>query len=258
MESALGKDAMRLQRHLRAGAEAIAAVSVASAGAIHLRFGPSHLAESLAYGVFFFGVASLQLTVGAAIGVALARTRPISGGLRWSAIVLNVGVIAVWGVTRVIGPPVGPNAGEAEAVDYADLATVAFQLVSVLAVLVAARAPETPVETRELRRPAAIAAVVGALFAVPLVIAASPHGHEPSRDHGHEEPTGDNRHRDVTQPPRRYFLDRVIDHAAAAEHHGARRDRRRDRERTKRGHLTRRSRVGARSGGGVTWRSSHS
>lgn len=192
---------MRFERPLRAAAAAVAAVSVASAGAIHFRFGPSHLEESLAYGVFFYGVGALQLMAALAVAVALARERPVSGRLRWTVIALNLGVTAVWALTRVAGPPVGPRAGVAEPVEYGDLAAVAFQLLSALSLLVTSHERAMALDLRGHRVPAAIATVMSLLLAVPLVVAASPKDHEepsggdgheePSRDHGHEDSAGD-------------------------------------------------------------------
>jgi hypothetical protein len=77
-------------------------VLLAFAAGLHLAAMPSHLEESVAAGAFFLVVAALQL-----LGAALVH-RGATARTRAFVVVVNLGVIAVWAVSRTIGTePVG-------------------------------------------------------------------------------------------------------------------------------------------------------
>ena len=82
----------------------LAAVLSLSVGAVHFGYAPHHLADDWAHGWFFMVVAAYQCLFAILI---VARPR------RWvwaSAILVNLGVIATWVVSRTVGLPVGPEA----------------------------------------------------------------------------------------------------------------------------------------------------
>lgn len=49
-----------------------------------------------------------------------------------AGIMLNVGAVALWAVTRTAGAPFGPHAGEAELVQAADLCALLLQIYEVM------------------------------------------------------------------------------------------------------------------------------
>src|SRR3978361_1402240 len=80
----------------------VAAVFSLTAAAIHFGFAPAHLAEDWAHGGFFLAIGWLQV----AFAVVIV-TRP----RRWvwaAGLVLNLGIIATWVVSRTAGLPFGP------------------------------------------------------------------------------------------------------------------------------------------------------
>jgi hypothetical protein len=122
-----------------------------AAGGVHAMAGPAHLAEWWAYGLFFFASAAIQVAYG-----LLLLTRGIEGWGGWMAvrtkvyaggIVLTLGIIAVWVVSRTVGVPVGPAAFEPEPIGVLDAVSKAIEgaLVIVLATLwlLASRRPAT-------------------------------------------------------------------------------------------------------------------
>lgn len=95
-------------------------------GAIHLWVAPEHYLEWPGYGLFFLIVASLQSVLAAAL---LFRPR------RWmfvAGILGNLSIAALWAYTRTITVPLGPMAGEAEAVGALDVACTSVEAALVL------------------------------------------------------------------------------------------------------------------------------
>lgn len=77
-------------------------------------------------GLFFVAVALFQLIWARAV---LARTTiPVLA----AGIMLNLGAIALWALSRTAGAPFGPNAGEAEVVQAADLCALLLQVYVVM------------------------------------------------------------------------------------------------------------------------------
>ena len=77
-------------------------------------------------GLFFACVALLQLLWARLV---LARTTlPVLA----AGIMLNLGVIALWAVSRTAGAPFGPHAGQAEVVQAADLCALLLQIYVVM------------------------------------------------------------------------------------------------------------------------------
>lgn len=77
-------------------------------------------------GAFFAGVALLQMLW--ARLVLVRTTHPVLA----VGIILNVGVIALWAVSRTAGAPFGPHAGQAEVVQAADLCALMLQIYVVM------------------------------------------------------------------------------------------------------------------------------
>ena len=113
------------------------AVATASAGAavVHFALAPEHLGELGALGLGFALAGGLQ-----AIS-ALVALRWRSRSIALPILVLNVGLIAVWAWSRLIGLPVGDQPWTPEPIGRADLVTVALEglIVIVLVLLLADR-----------------------------------------------------------------------------------------------------------------------
>lgn len=124
--------------------EIAAGVAVGLAGAIHGLVSQAHFEEWWGYGVFFLTATATQ----ALYGLALAANAldPAHTGeaydRRWrprlylAGILGNALIVALYLVTRTVGVPAGPDAGEREAWDALGLLSVAMELVAV-ALLVA-------------------------------------------------------------------------------------------------------------------------
>lgn len=100
----------------------LAVVSSAAAAGVHAAMGPSHFSEGFLLGLFFAVSSMAQLA-----WASLALT---SGGalLLRVGVLLNVGCVALWLVTRTLGLPFGLIPGP-EAVGSWDVATVIWELV---------------------------------------------------------------------------------------------------------------------------------
>jgi hypothetical protein len=115
------------------------------AGLVHLAVVHEHFQESALFGIFFLVSGALQ--IGWAM-VALARDRMPLPRLAAAA---QLAMVALWGVTRTVGLPIGPEVWTPEAVGRADVLCVALEIVSAGAVaawLVLGRAGEHPVRAR--------------------------------------------------------------------------------------------------------------
>jgi hypothetical protein len=87
----------------------------AGAAAIHFAEISTHFEEYWVFGTFFFAVAWFQ----AASAVAIAERRDLR--LLDVVVMVNAITIGIWIWSRTAGLPIGPEAGEAEAVGAADL-----------------------------------------------------------------------------------------------------------------------------------------
>ncbi|MBV9410445.1 MAG: hypothetical protein JO148_02515 [Acidimicrobiia bacterium] len=101
----------------------IAGCSVGAA-VIHIGYAPAHFTQYWLYGLFFVGVAWLQLISAAAL--VLRPSRPVLAGTA----ILNTAVVGVWLLSRTHGVWIGPNATIKEAARFPDI------LCSVLEVLI--------------------------------------------------------------------------------------------------------------------------
>lgn len=91
-------------------------LALASAGcsAIHAAVCPEHFREATAFGVFFLLASAAQAAWAIAVVVRPSRTLLSAGAVG------NAGVVLLWGVTRAIGLPIGPEIWRPEAITVAD------------------------------------------------------------------------------------------------------------------------------------------
>ena len=100
----------------------LAAIASLGAAIIHFAVVPAHWQEWPPAGLFFVAIALFQLIWAR---VVLARTTP---PVLAAGIIVNVGALALWAVSRTAGAPFGPHAGEPEVVQGADLCALLLQI----------------------------------------------------------------------------------------------------------------------------------
>ncbi|MBP8292696.1 MAG: hypothetical protein KAX65_07980 [Caldilineaceae bacterium] len=86
----------------------------AAAGVVHLLVTPEHFEEWIGYGLFFLIAGLTQML----FAVVLLR-QPANRALLLAGIAGNALIVALWVVTRTAGIPIGPAAGEVEAIGLA-------------------------------------------------------------------------------------------------------------------------------------------
>jgi hypothetical protein len=101
----------------------------AVAGLIHVKAVADHASHYWLFGVLFGVVALAQI----GLAVALWRTA-VSDRLLVAAAVMTAGVIVVWLVSRTVGLPIGPWAGEAEAFGVSDVIATLIEVVFIAVV----------------------------------------------------------------------------------------------------------------------------
>jgi hypothetical protein len=114
----------RSAAHLSGARVWSAALLSIGAGLIHLTVAPEHLREWAPFGIFFLAVGSCQIILAAELIARPAR--------KLEAIILafNAFLIALWYVSRTSGLPIGPTAGQPEAVALTDVAAKALEILS--------------------------------------------------------------------------------------------------------------------------------
>lgn len=156
--------------HTVVGAASVV-VALLSIGAaiVHFAVIAQHFDEWWLTGMFFLSIALFQLAWGLLVLIQPSALVYVAGAIA------NALIIVTWIVSRTSGVPVGPEAGEAEAVSFPDALATAFEvvLIVVLVVLLAERSARRPARHFP---PAATglggAAVVASLTALALVILA--------------------------------------------------------------------------------------
>lgn len=111
------------------------AVSVLSAGAaaIHFAVTGEHLREYPLFGAFFAATGALQ-----ALWAMIVLIRQPSSAVYLAGAIGNLAIVAVWGLSRTVGLPVGPDAGVPEPASGLDLVATSCEVlvgVGVLALL---------------------------------------------------------------------------------------------------------------------------
>ncbi|BBZ63532.1 hypothetical protein A6B34_03830 [Mycolicibacterium monacense] len=104
----------------------LAALASLGAAVIHFAVVPTHWQEWPAAGVFFVSIAVFQL-IWAFAALGRATTEVLVAG-----VLLNVGAVALWLVSRTAGAPFGPHAGMPERVQAADLCALLLQIYVVM------------------------------------------------------------------------------------------------------------------------------
>ena len=103
-----------------------AAVASLGAAVIHVAVAPMHWRDWLPSGVFFAALATFQL-----IWAFLAWSRPGVWVLA-AGIATNATAATLWVMSCLIGPPVGPSAGQPEAVGAAGICVLLLQIYVVM------------------------------------------------------------------------------------------------------------------------------
>jgi lipoprotein signal peptidase len=104
----------------------LAAIASLGAAVIHFAVVPTHWQEWMPSGLFFVLIALFQL-IWAQMVLARTTTPVLTAG-----IMVNVGAVALWAVSRTAGAPFGPHAGEPELVQAADLCALLLQIYVVM------------------------------------------------------------------------------------------------------------------------------
>lgn len=117
---------------------ATAVAGLLGAELIHWSVIDVHAREWVAAGYFFTAVAIVEVIL--AIGVGVSRRR----AWLWLALATSAATLAVWAVTRTVGLPFGPAAGQPEAIGRADVVAALLELLTVAGVAGLLRAPAAP------------------------------------------------------------------------------------------------------------------
>jgi len=151
--------------------QATAVITLLAAEAIHISVIEAHWAEWVGFGVFFTLIAILEGAVAIAVALAPARRTVCLAG-----IVISLGTVAVWAVSRTVGVPFGPEPGEPEAVGVADVICSALEVVTAVALVPLLRARWSGWRGRT---GPAVAVAIAAVVAVLTVVAVrSPEAHD--------------------------------------------------------------------------------
>ena len=105
-------------------------------GLIHAYYVPDHLDEWIGYGVFFIVASACQLRF--ALFLVEAH-HPICREILWAGILGNLAIIAMWVITRTIGVPIGPMAGEIVKIGVPDLTSITAELSVIVCLVVLLR-----------------------------------------------------------------------------------------------------------------------
>ncbi len=97
------------------------------AGVIHLAVVPEHWEEFRLFGAAFVLMAACQIGWAATMARAMSRTGLLVG------LAVNAGIIAIWGVARTTGLPIGPEGGHVESVGTLDSLATGAEMAIVLA-----------------------------------------------------------------------------------------------------------------------------
>jgi len=120
-------DCIRDARHgYRRGLLYPAAMLTLGAAAIHFSVAPDHLVEFAPFGILFVVVGAVQLAL-APLVVLLPGRRVFA-----TAMAVAAACLLLWGASRTVGLPVGPNPGQPEPLGLADALTGIFELLSLL------------------------------------------------------------------------------------------------------------------------------
>lgn len=187
----------------------LAALASLGAAVIHFAVVPTHWQEWMPAGVFFASIALFQL-LWARLVLARSTTPVLAAG-----IMLNLGAIALWAVSRTAGAPFGPHAGEAELVQAADLCALLLQIYVVMGA--------SWVWYRGLQgEPVPVfGSALVLMGAVGVVALASTVGVASGLQHGHAPASADGGHHGTTPEDGRGEHHGTTPEDAQSDHHGA-------------------------------------
>ena len=103
------------------------------AGLVHYAAVPEHRAEWLLAALFFTIIGAFQVLWPVLVHVCRRRA------LWWAALAVNLGLLALWLISRTAGLPFGPEAGDPEPVGVLDTIASAAELITVAALLMRPR-----------------------------------------------------------------------------------------------------------------------
>jgi hypothetical protein len=148
-------------------------VALLSIGAavIHFAVIAQHFDEWWLTGLFFLSIAPFQLAWGLLVLIRPSARAYVVGALA------NALIVVTWIVSRTSGVPIGPQAGEAEAIGFPDALATAFEIVLVailVALLLGGRVFRQPKSSHPARTVAGwgSAAVIASLTAIALSLLA--------------------------------------------------------------------------------------
>lgn len=187
----------------------LAALASLGAAVIHFAVVPTHWQEWMPAGVFFASIALFQL-LWARLVLARSTTPVLAAG-----IMLNLGAIALWALSRTAGAPFGPHAGEAELVQAADLCALLLQIYVVMGA--------SWVWYRGLQgEPVPVfGSALVLMGAVGVVALASTVGVASGLQHGHAPASADGGHHGTTPEDGRGEHHGTTPEDAQSDHHGA-------------------------------------
>ncbi len=121
--------AARLSRATALGPLTLGALLSFAAGYVHLAYVESHWQEWWAYGAFFLASGLGQLI----FAPVLLRwpSRPVL----FAGLVANLGIVALYFLSRTSGPPAGPHVGVTEPAGVVDLTCTAAEVALVIVLL---------------------------------------------------------------------------------------------------------------------------
>jgi hypothetical protein len=116
----------------------IVALSSVASALVHYVVMPEHFEEATLYGMFFLVSATAQL-----VYAAMLLARP-SRALLTAGAIGNFAIVVLWLVTRTVGIPLGPAAGEVESVGGLDMLCAFFELTTAIGAIALIRRPRWP------------------------------------------------------------------------------------------------------------------
>lgn len=141
------------------------AILALGASVIHFAVAGEHYDEYWLFGLFMLATGWLQL-----LWAFAAVTRP-SRALWWLGGALNLGIIAVYVVTRTVGDVVGPTPTDVEPVGFGDAACTAAEAILVLgcAWLLASRRDRATTRSRFVATCLVVGAAASVILSISLV-----------------------------------------------------------------------------------------